>query len=310
MFFEGAEKKVELVVSGQNLRELSQTFWKEVVALSEASILSSISNKECDAYLLSESSLFVWSDRVLMLTCGQTTLIKSIHLMIEEFGLENIDSLIFQRKNELRSFEQHSNFLEDIKSLNEKLDGAALRFGKVHGHHHHMYFLKKEYRPSESDHTTEFLMYDIPRETISFLTNPENNKRDIIRNYLKLEEVLPGFEIDDFCFDPYGYSLNAIKGGDYYTIHMTPQETSPYISFETSLGHGENVERVINHFLKVLNPDSFDLLSFNTKVELEAFDNYSVKQDVKGKIECGYEVQFNYLFSKNTKTEAPVIVEV
>ena len=73
-----------------------------------------------DAYLLSESSLFVWDDRILILTCGQTKLIRSVLLMIEEFGAEKMASVIYQRKNEFRADEQHSSFLDDVEELKKK----------------------------------------------------------------------------------------------------------------------------------------------------------------------------------------------
>ena len=48
--------------AGPSLRELGRPFWDEVVRRSRAQVLSVISNDACDAYLLSESSLFVLDD--------------------------------------------------------------------------------------------------------------------------------------------------------------------------------------------------------------------------------------------------------
>ena len=61
MFFEGSEKKVEVVVGPEapNLRFLGRDYWSRIVAEANAAIISVISNEVCDAYLLSESSLFV-----------------------------------------------------------------------------------------------------------------------------------------------------------------------------------------------------------------------------------------------------------
>ena len=103
MFFEGSEKKIEVVVKPQfkGLRERSKDFWRELVDNCNATILSELSNQHCDSYLLSESSLFVWDDRILMITCGSTKLIESVEMMIDEFGEAGIASLVYQRKNEL-----------------------------------------------------------------------------------------------------------------------------------------------------------------------------------------------------------------
>ena len=78
-FFEGPEKKLEMVVTPEHrsLRSLGDEVWRRVVEAAGAQVLSSLCNEECDAYLLSESSLFVYDDWFVMITCGQTTLIDA-----------------------------------------------------------------------------------------------------------------------------------------------------------------------------------------------------------------------------------------
>ncbi|MDE2291761.1 MAG: adenosylmethionine decarboxylase, partial [Elusimicrobia bacterium] len=80
MFFEGAEKKAEIVAAPGtgSLRALGRPFWEGVIAAARAKILSALSSPACDAYLLSESSLFVWDDRALLITCGRTTLVPAV----------------------------------------------------------------------------------------------------------------------------------------------------------------------------------------------------------------------------------------
>ena len=53
-----------------SLRDKGHTFWKRMCKKSKINIVSSLSHSHCDCYLLSESSLFVWDHRLLMLTCG------------------------------------------------------------------------------------------------------------------------------------------------------------------------------------------------------------------------------------------------
>ena len=62
MFFEGSEKKIEVVFqdSLESLRQQPTSTWETLVEKSGAKILSKISNDKMDAYLLSESSLFVY----------------------------------------------------------------------------------------------------------------------------------------------------------------------------------------------------------------------------------------------------------
>lgn len=52
--------------------------WAEVCKDAKCSILHHESNAKFDAYLLSESSLFIFPDRMIAKTCGQTTLLNLI----------------------------------------------------------------------------------------------------------------------------------------------------------------------------------------------------------------------------------------
>jgi hypothetical protein len=45
--------------------------------------------------------------------------------------------------------------------------------------------------------------------------------------------------VDDFLFDPCGYSANALNDRFYYNIHVTPQEHCSYASFETNVSFDE-----------------------------------------------------------------------
>ncbi len=69
-FFEGTEKKVELMVdqSQPSLREMGDEYWKRIARSARAAVLSKISNEHCDAYLLSESSLFAFNYKIVYTT--------------------------------------------------------------------------------------------------------------------------------------------------------------------------------------------------------------------------------------------------
>ena len=141
MVFEGSEKKFECTAYKINFRAFGIEFFQQLVYKSNASILKKLSNNYCDSYLLSESSLFVWQDRILMITCGNTTLMDSLIFLIDKIQEKNIDSLIFQRKNEHFSELQISNFEQDIETINSKLSGNILRLGPENDHHNLIYSL-------------------------------------------------------------------------------------------------------------------------------------------------------------------------
>ena len=120
--FEGSEKKCEVIMQSDSvdLRSLGDEFWSQLVQACSATILSTIQNDVCDAYLLSESSLFVWSDHFLLITCGQTKLVESILYFLDHVDHTQVAQILFQRKNELYSEMQHSNFADDVARLTRK----------------------------------------------------------------------------------------------------------------------------------------------------------------------------------------------
>lgn len=303
MFFEGAEKKVEIIVrpTTGTLLDIPKEYWQILVKKCQATILSEIKNDKLIAFLLSESSLFVWEDRILMLTCGQTVLINSVIEFIQKFGINEIETLVYQRKNECFSRLQPTSFNEDLKTIKEKIPGKAYRFGKAHGHYNQLFHSETNFKASPDDKTIEHLMYDLDDLVIkSFISDKMNNIE--IRNFLKLDEILKDYMIDDFVFDPYGYSLNAIKDGNYLTIHITPQPKSSYASLEFS--ETERSEEIINHFLKIFGPKSFDTMSFNTELNLNN-ELFTKIEHRKTTIDNGYAVDFGSYFTACNEAKAP-----
>lgn len=47
-------------------------------------------------------------------------------------------------------------------------------------------------------------------------------------------DLLPGVKVDDWAFEPCGYSMNGLRERFYYTIHVTPESGFSYASFETN----------------------------------------------------------------------------
>lgn len=313
LFFEGSEKKVEIVFSKDisSLRNKGKRFWEAVVQSCQAQILSEISNEYCDAYLLSESSLFVWDRTILMITCGQTVLVNSVTKLLEEFGEDSIESIIFQRKNEYLSKEQRTTFFEDKESIERmltKTKATSRRFGYLDEHHNFMLSLDRKNTPSKDDYTIELLMYHISEEASSNLCK-ENSTAKEIRGYLGIESFLNDFIVDDFVFDPFGYSLNAINGDRYITIHVTPQEGSSYVSLEMNLDiDDKNNLALFGAIIESLRPYSFDLISFSKKVDIENLKSYEVVSNFYDELECGHDVHFRHLIQKNSQMIKPFII--
>lgn len=82
--FEGYEKRLEISFfepsifldpEGRGLRSLSKPQLDEFLGQAECTIVSSLSNDEVDSYVLSESSLFIYSYKIIIKTCGTTKLL-------------------------------------------------------------------------------------------------------------------------------------------------------------------------------------------------------------------------------------------
>lgn len=302
MFFEGSEKKVEVVVADNapSLRSLGRDFWEDMVEKCNATILSTVSNDKCDAYLLSESSLFVWEHHFLMLTCGTTTLVESVKTFIDKFEKDQILSVIFQRKNEYLSHLQKSSFDKDIRSLQKRMSGVAFQLGNLDTHHNYIYHLDKPYEADATDYTYELLMYHIKGPTAEYLRSNQQEAPKI-RELMRFDELLNGFDINDFVFEPFGYSMNAIKDGLYATMHITPQEKSSYVSFETNLDLANDYPDVFNQLIEILSPGSFDIISFNGIPQIKS-QQHLLMNHVEEPLSCGYRMRFYEYMEKSPQT--------
>jgi S-adenosylmethionine decarboxylase len=264
LFFEGSEKKAEMHIKTNHLsllNDIDNSFWHDVVSAGNAQILSSMKNEYCKAFILSESSLFVWHDHFLILTCGVTQLAKSLEYFIKEIGQENIIDCSYQRKNEYYANAQLSSFGDDIKILTKYISGSALRFGEIDGHHNYFFYKninKNINHISNRDKTYEFIAYQVDSDVLRKLSSKILTFKDI-RDFLQLNILFPQFVLDDFVFKPHGYSVNGLYKDKYFTIHITPQINSSYISFAANI----DLISLIPLILSILRPLSFDLLSIN-----------------------------------------------
>src|SRR6201989_3009539 len=65
------------------LKAVEPDTWKDMLDLVNCKILSIIKSDHMDAYLLSESSMFVFPHKLILKTCGTTTLLAGVPLLLE-----------------------------------------------------------------------------------------------------------------------------------------------------------------------------------------------------------------------------------
>ncbi len=312
MIFEGSEKKLELVVQDSvNLLAWPESRWLELIAAAGTQAISKVENSHGRAYLLSESSLFVWRDRMTMITCGTTTLADSALKACEYLQSEDIAAIFYERKNEYFPQMQKSDFFADARKLNQVIPGRAYRLGHADEHHLFLYHSCRQFEPRKTDTTLEILMYGL-RGRAREAFNEENRSGEWIRMQTGLDRLFSGYSVDDHAFSPIGYSLNAINGARYYTIHVTPQDESPYVSFETNLNSRRDMEATIKSVLEVFQPRAFDVVYFDAKAEREIvnINGYVTRGAVREKLGCGFNVYYSHHSEEQAVETAAYLLEI
>jgi S-adenosylmethionine decarboxylase len=206
--FEGPEKLLEVwfaaspntlpASAGRNgLKVVSSETWKEMLDLVNCKVLSIVESEHVDAYLLSESSMFVFPHKLVLKTCGTTTLLCGLPRMLEiaalEAGFPGIDAdlprgvpaaatpyrVFYSRKNFLHPEAQrgpHRSWRDEVRFLDRLfVGGSAYMIGKMNGEHWYLYLTGPDTRltppPSPRDSPidckdTEIKYLSVPQRMI------------------------------------------------------------------------------------------------------------------------------------------------
>lgn len=333
--FEGPEKKLEVYfsrgASEAGFRQFQTEVWSGVLVDAACTILHVESNGECDAYLLSESSLFVFPERVILKTCGTTTLLlvlPKLLQMAEQIGcvLEHVLYGHLRYKFPEQQIYPHSSFEQEHDYLERTLGNArASVLGPPDGR---CWYLLHASGPATTKPDAAAVAGGSPTRVVSPLPTPaladsdgsletlppvcpmspeaeagsddifemamEGLSEAVCAQFFKVSHpearddrelarlmtarsgiggLLPGVQVDDWAFEPCGYSMNGLKaGGLYYTIHITPESGFSYASFETNdplYRDGRWVQAILDVFC----PSAATLTLTTRKVgcELEVF---------------------------------------
>lgn len=143
------------------LKSVSGETWKQMLDLVNCKVLSVVESDHIDAYLLSESSMFVFPHKLILKTCGTTTLLLGLRRMLRiaavdaGFPAHNCESLkevttaatpyrvFYSRKNFLFPDKQHGvhrSWRNEVKFLDDMFTGgSAYMVGKMNGDHWYLY---------------------------------------------------------------------------------------------------------------------------------------------------------------------------
>jgi len=292
--FEGSEKKVEIIIEEGlfSLRTLRED-WYRVVAAARATVLSVLHGRNLDAYLLSESSLFVFDNAAIMITCGTTTLIEAIEEMLRFIPIASVRLLMYERKNELAPEAQHTSFDDDVRRIEAFCPGEAITMGAEDSNHIRLFHYRHEaFTAPADDMTLEILMHDLSPRTRELFH--EEVGREGIYAATGIQHILPDYRIDDFVFSPVGYSLNALGEHAYYTFHVTPEQVCSYASLETNAVFASRAHMMatIEKVLGIFEPGSASVVLFhNHGLGLDPVTGYRVDHDAHIH-RYGYDIHF------------------
>lgn len=297
--FEGPEKTLEMCFRKINgdpdpiqpnpgekagLRQLSRNDLDRICRRARCTILSSIHNQYVDAYVLSESSLFVYPYMLVLKTCGTTTLLRCIATVLDlarRVGLE-LDWVGYSRKNfnfpgdqcfPHQSFFQEMEYLNSHRRLYQRLDGNGYTLGPVTGDHWFVFVADQTMRSKnyvDSDRVLNIMMFDIDQTVAKLFYYDEYEQKkegesedDAVRRISKeqtkaagIDALCPGAIIDPRAFEPCGYSMNAVLFRSYSTMHITPEDGSSYASFETNQPV-KSYTSLINNVVRTFKPKRF-----------------------------------------------------
>ncbi len=275
MFYEGTEKRLEITVKEKDLLQFPESFWERMLAQAETVILSKIKNQHICAYLLSESSLFIWQNRLLLITCGNTHLVKAAQFFQKRIAKEKIQSLLFHRHQAVQPELQKTTFSQDSILLNADLQGTTQHWrGQYQGD---LFFFGKLAEDALNKKTI-LMLHGLSSTFARRLEAGAACTREIAAT-LAVQQFFPQLHIDQFTFNPKGYSLNAICAAHYLTIHITPETLSTYLSLESSLD-AQLIAPYIEHLRALFSPQKSQVMSFRrgNKDKLEVSISVMSKQ--------------------------------
>lgn len=278
--FEGAEKRLELdffasAECPRGLRALTRAQLDEYLTQAQCMIVSERHAPAFDAYVLSESSLFVYSTKLVIKTCGTTALLVATPRLLElaaALGLAvrrcKYTRACFKYPKlqpfPHRSWPEETAYLDELFGKLGESPSVSVLGTPGRGLLWHTYTAEATEapsppsptcvmdQPSSSDDdvsfsdaqdlvtgtfTLEVCMTELaPEACQAFFFGVKGETAEEVTVASGIRAMFPKARIDDFLFQPCGYSMNGLQGAGFMTIHVTPEDHCSYASVEIS-GH-------------------------------------------------------------------------
>ena len=200
-----------------------------------------MSNAHLDAYVLSESSLFVYAHKVVVKTCGRTDLLSMLKTLSAggdvdarlaiRMGRLLPKKLLLPRRpgGAARLFEDELRYLKAHQGDAEKVfDGSGYVLGPLTGDHWFVYVSDQCERPASSatERTVNVMMFDLPedvRRHFHLQGDADSDLRAAGRAMTQrsgLKALIPG-KVDDHAFAPCGLAERLVVR----VVHYCPRHS-------------------------------------------------------------------------------------
>ena len=302
--FEGPEKLLEVWFSSspaslpascgsKGLKSVQAEAWKDMLDLVNCKVLSIVESEDVDAYLLSESSMFIFPHKLILKTCGTTTLLSGLPRILEIAAVEakfphTIANLVggtataaapyrvfYSRKNFLfpdRQRGPHRSWRDEVKSLDRLfLGGSAYMIGKMNGEHWYLYLTEPNTiltPPATPDREQSIKQLELPNVKLNVdacvgkLDEGQDETLELLMTDLDPENA------KQFYLD----HASAVAEGRYFQMaHIARSDAQVHLGGINCDSEQQPKASVnINHLTRGLCDDSVDVFS-NTSSDIEDF---------------------------------------
>ncbi len=279
--FEGVEKRIEVRFTVQEndilgLRAISRYDLDSICIAARCTIIHSEPDTCFDSYILSESSLFVFRDRMMIKTCGTTLPLSALTAMFDAADQYNIKPLdmTYSRSSfvfpDLQLFPHDSldNELQYLNSMEATVGKVISQETFILGDSQGTYWLvhNKRFDEPASVPKRQQVMVDC------IMTGLASEARDVywkdmqfsdVKNDETMSASIESFEkslrVVGKSFDPCGFSANAhgSNNENYMTVHVTPEEGFSYASVEAvfnGMFEQARLDRFVQEVVDVFRP--------------------------------------------------------
>ena len=226
VWFSASSNSLPAATAPAGLKVVPSEIWKDMLDLVNCKVLSIIESEHVDAYLLSESSMFVFPHKLILKTCGTTTLLSGLPRILEiaakvakfPSGSANltlgIDTaarpyrVFYSRKNYKfpdRQRGPHRSWRDEVNTLDKLfLGGSAYMIGKMNGEHWYLYLtepntiLTPPATPERRETETRLLELPLPKASLMACDNYDDTQDETLEILMTDldEETAEQFHLD------------------------------------------------------------------------------------------------------------------